>query len=262
MSFSLLLLAAAAPPHAAPPPAPPPLVRQHQVFSLDHSAASRRNFVAGLRSSAGADVFAAVQRNFPDEYEAMIDRLLEVAINSGGDPAIAREGGFREMTEFVRAKSADVLNAPAANLLALNERTLAFYRSADNIDVALCGRFAMNGIQDSRGMTPALLPQMSAITVATLDAAGAGHRAADHPAGRGTLVQEDAAAWMARMRTLDTGNEVLPLLANPAALAQAAPAAQCRVGIMIHEAIRALPPEQGASIFAFLLSQSFRSQHP
>ena len=64
------------------------------------------------------------------------------------------------------------------------------------------------------------------------------------------------------MRTLDTGNEVLPLLANPAALAQAAPAAQCRVGIMIHEAIRALPPEQGASIFAFLLSQSFQSQHP
>src|SRR3954468_13812771 len=67
MSFSLLLLAAAAPPHAAPPPppAPPPLVRQHQVFRLDHSTASRRDFAAGLRSSVGADVFAAVQRNFP-----------------------------------------------------------------------------------------------------------------------------------------------------------------------------------------------------
>jgi hypothetical protein len=262
MSLSLLLLAAAAPPQAAAPPAPPPLVGRQEPFHLDHSPASRRDFVIGLNRSAGADAFAAVRRNFPDEYEALIDRLLDVAINSGGDPAIAREGAFREMSAFVRAKSADVLNAPAADLLALNERTLAFYRAAEGVDIALCGRLAMNGIRDSRDIRSALVPQMSAMTVATIEAAGAGHRASGRPAGRGTLVPQDAAAWMTRMRSLDTGNEALPLIANSAALAQAAPAAQCRLGIMIHEAIRALPPEQGASIFAFLLSESFRNQHP
>jgi hypothetical protein len=262
MSLSLLLLAAAAPPQAASPPAPPPIVRQDETLHLDHSPASRREFIAGLNRSAGADVLAAVRRNFPEEYEALIDRLLDVAINSGGDSAVAREGAFREMALFVRGKSADVLNAPAADLLALNERTLAFYRAAGTVDVALCGRFAANGIQDSRGMAPGLMPQMSAISVATIDAAGAGHRAADHPAGRGTLVPQDAVAWMAQMRSLDTANEALPLLADPAALARAAPAAQCRLGTMIYEAIRRLPPEQGARVFAFMLSQAFGSQHP
>lgn len=265
MSLILLSLALAGPPHAARPSAPPPVVvRQgaHAPFALDHSAASRRGFVEGLRHSPGADVFAAIQRNYPEDYEAMIDRLLDVAINSGGDPAVAANGAFRETYAFIRSKSGDLINAPAASLLIVSQRTLAFYRALAAADVGFCARFAMGTATDPLGFPRALAPQMATITAATIDAAGAGHRAAEHPADRATLIPADAVAWMARMRALDAANEVVPLLAAPGAAERATPALQCRLGTMMYEAIEALPPDQGARILAYLLSETMRNRQP
>jgi len=240
------------------------IVRQGErvPFALDHSAASRRDFVDGLKRSSGGAVFAAIERNFPDDYQALVDRLLDVAINAHGDAGAAATGGFRETYAFLRSKSADILNAPAASLMTVNDRTLALYRAAAATDVGFCGQFAVRGVTDPGALPRTLASQMSAITIAMIEAAGAGHRAGEHPAGRGTIVPENAAAWMTRMRALDSTNEVVPLLANQGALEQAAPALQCRVGTMIHEAIGGLPPEQGASILAYFLSLSFQTRQP
>lgn len=261
MLISLLFLAGLA---QSPGPAPERLMPPAAAAGMttpEGRRIARAGFVEGLERSEGAEVIAAIRRNYPEDYEPLVDRLLDAAIAHADDRNAAMDAAFHMIADYVDTKNPDLLNAPAASLIALNARTVAFFRAAMTSDVGFCAHFTISGLENPQQLPASLRAPMGAISLAMIEAAGAGHRAAPI-SGRGTLVPRHAEAWLRQIQSLDTDGQIMPLIEDEAAMARAAPQAQCRVGLAMFEAIGRLPPAAAASMLAYLLGQAAHPARP
>jgi hypothetical protein len=246
---------AGAQPRRSPPlPAPraSPAPPQQQLRASDRAA-----FEQGMRTSEGAPVIAAIERNYPEDVRPLIDRMFAALNGPGGGLQNAAIIGARLTEELVRSKVPDAIHSPAPQLLRFNERQIALFTMLSQRYPHLCGPAFFGQMNDPRLIPADVRPYVREITIALLDAGGAGRRAR-RIAGRGELRPLDGSAWVRQMQAIDPNGELLALLADPRRMAAAPPAQQCRLAIASHEAIRRLPPEQGASMVAFFLAEALR----
>jgi hypothetical protein len=239
MLIRLLMLAVQAPGAAAPAqPAP-----------AAEAPAARAAVLDILRQSPLGPILAALERNFPDETAAMTDRLRREAVAARDIEAIAGVVPTALVT-ILPSKKEDISNAPAEDLLRVNRLQIDLYRAALAADADHCARSGGSAIDVPR--TPdAVFPHLVRLSVAMVDAAGAGHRG-PRIAGRGARNERYEQAWRAEMRALD--GRLAALFANPGALRGASQEDQCRVRFLSYEAISRLDPEVGAAMAAALLA--------
>lgn len=219
----------------------------------------RAEFERGLRQSVGGDIIVAVERNYPEEGRRLIDRMFEAARATNGSETELAMTGARRGAELLRSKVPDAVNSPAAGLLRFNDAQLALFRFLSQRHPHLCGPAFFGQLTDPRLIPEDMMPFTRQISIAMLDAGGAGRRGGPI-AGRGQMNPEHGAAWMRQMQALDSDGQVVPLFSSPATIAAAAPALQCRLAITTHDSLRRLPPETGAAMIAFFLAESHRQQ--
>ena len=248
MLIRLLMLAsqaqaaAASPPPRAAPAAPAPASREA-------AAPSRADLLDLMRRSRLGPILIALERNFPEETEATTDRLWREAM-AGRDFEAFADILATALVTILSSKKDDILNAPAADLLLVNRLQVDLYRAALATDPDYCARTGA-----SRGDIPrtpdSVFPHLVRLSVAMVDAAGAGRRG-PRIAGRGTRNQRYEQAWRGEMRALDS--RLAALSGNPRALLSASSEDQCRARILSYEAIARLDPEAGAAMAAALLA--------
>ena len=217
------------------------------------TAADRAAFERGLLS-VDDGLFARLKRDFPRDYEAMIRDLMVQAKASGGDRQAMEQAGFRAMRGFYSAKLSAIVNAPASVLMAYNANELAFVRKLAARDVRLCSTYVMTGFGPSTVVPADLRPDMARIGFGMMAAAKAGAGRPVDPA-RGQPPTADIEPWFARMREIDSSEEMRRYLSGDQSVA-ADPLVGCRLGTALYQAVASMPPEQSARITAFLIASS------
>ena len=223
------------------------------------TAADRVAFERGMASTDRAGLYARMKRDFPDDYEAMIRKVLAQAKASGGNREVMQQAGFTAMRDFYKAKLSAIVNAPAPVLNDFNARELGFVRKLAARDAGLCRTYVMSGFSPSTALPADLHVDMAQIGIGMMAAAKAGAGRPVDPA-RGQPPSGDFPVWFDKMRELDPSDEMRRFLAGDQSAA-ADPATGCRLGRILYQAIAALPSEQSARITAYLIASSVnRSQ--
>jgi len=110
-------------------------------------AAARAEFLTALRQSAAAGTLRLMERYYPQEARALMDRLFKQAasisndfadMNSAKTAAMSR-AAIREMEAFLASKRKDIANAPAAQLMLVMNRQLAVLGRLEAENPAACG---------------------------------------------------------------------------------------------------------------------------
>ena len=219
----------------------------------------RALFEQGIAQSPGGPIFASIKVNFPADYARMIDEMIPRVQQNIDDHAALRQIGFEATQKLFLRKVPDLVNAPAATLLELNRRQLAFTRNLQGDDVRACAEYSMSGFGAETQLSAAREAELTAIGAFTIGTAKAGaDRARD--ASRAALDPQAAALWYGRVTEIEPSAEMKALLSDEALLAKATPEQQCRLGIAIYAAIAAMPEEAGANVAAFLHAESAKQR--
>ena len=222
-------------------------------------AADRAAFERGLRLSAGAAFFSALERNYPQDSRRMIDRLFSLVRANRTNVAAIAPAVAQEVAAFIRSKAGDISNAPAAALLRVIRLKLEFMRRVRAQDVGLCGRLAAQNPGDVIIMPAALRAQAVEINISLIDAAGAGSRGAALP-GRSAIAEQDREAYLVAMQQIDVDGTLVPLMMDPAGRSTAAAEQQCAIGLMVYQAVLDLPEAIAGNVAAQLLVMEFGTQ--
>ena len=218
----------------------------------------RQAFEEGLRQSDGGPIFALIERYYPQEARALMDRLYTVAtplIEREGDPAAmdqVLQQSMAEMDLFVRSKIADVVNAPEPQLIRLLESQVMLMERLSSEAPTLCGAVATAGQFDLRALTPSLRPVFAQASLALIEAAGEGSRR-PHDPSRLQISAEDSEAWLSEMERRDSDGTLFALVGDEAAMRRADPAEQCAAVLLIFRAVGALPVPQQARLVASMM---------
>jgi hypothetical protein len=232
---------------------PAPAIFMPQV--LPPAEGGRDAFDRALRSSVDGPVIDAIERHFPEDSRRFVDQLYAGAAASPDDREALIRHTQLTMRAYIASKRAELFKAPASSLLALNARILALYEGLSRNDVALCARLAVSGVRDGTLFPEAVRSEYRAVTLATIETAGAG-RGAGAVARSATPARQHLDAWLGQMRALDPSGEVMGWVEGRAGTRAAPAEIQCRSGIMTHQAIARIDPEGGASLLASLMNHN------
>jgi hypothetical protein len=244
LALALLVAIGAAPARAQQPP---PV---SAGLPAGVTAQQRADFERGLLATAGSPLFRLIKDAFPSDYEAMIVELLRQAVASGGNRDVMTQAGFNAIRGFYKGRLSQIINAPSSYLNAENARELELLTALSRRDPALCHMYATTGFTAGTAVPPDVQPVMARVGTAIIDAAKAGVGRPVDP-GRGILSQADAAAWLSKMRQLDSSEAMARFLSGQTAAADSDEG--CRIGLKVYEAIAALPSEQSARITAYII---------
>lgn len=223
-----------------------------QPASAQRGEPPRATFERGMRSSAGGAVLVALERNFPQDARRLIDRLYaDAAANRGNLDAVLPRAA-QAMIDVLRSRAAELANGPAPALVRIVRLKRDLVEQMRQQDIALCGRFSVQDPGQGIVMPPALRDRARQISIAMIDAAGAGSRA-PRVAGRGSLSEPDRQAYVAALQRGDPGGELVVLIGDPVALRAASPERQCGVGLLLYQAVLDLPEERAGNVAAALL---------
>lgn len=252
-TFLVAVAAAAMPAMQAAEAQTRPRVASPAQRSLD-----RADFERGLRMSEGASVLGAIERYYPADYRRLVDRMFAEAEAVYPDRQQMTAVGMRTMQGFIAEKLPDIVNAPAGELLALNDRQIELLRGLRTLDPRLCAVAIRGELRDPTSIPIAARALAARVSLALIEAAGAGSRAARQP-GRNDFNPADLQAWVAAIQEIDPSGATERVYASPAAMAGAAPASLCDAGIVIQEAVRNLPRETGGNLVAMFMIAAVRA---
>ncbi|MBA3676436.1 MAG: hypothetical protein H0W74_03425 [Sphingosinicella sp.] len=216
------------------------------------SPQDRRNFEAGILDSTGGPVFQSIQRLFPAEYNRLIDKIFKAAAPHLGDNAALLRAGQVAMADFFKRKMPDAVNAPLPALAAINQSQLDLVKALRKDHATACAQYLDAGFDGTTTLPLPLQQKAMGVSILMLEAAKAGsERPRDR--SRGSLDEEAAVAWVAKMAEVEPSPIIQKMLDDDAAQAAATPDQNCQMGIAIYAAIAELPREQAAKMTAYLL---------
>jgi hypothetical protein len=202
--------------------------------------------LSAAAAQAPASTQEALRRHFPQEHQALAGTMAGKAADE------ARRSAFAWIDGFVRERREAILAAPPASLLALEARQAALLRALEAQDPALCAVAGDRGFFTPAAAAAPPLPALDSFGAALVEAAAAG--AAAPPSLAPPPTAQDVAAWMQAVKRIAPDVPVESFLRDQSARARATPLQLCRGAAALHEAVAALPPEQGPRIARLLLA--------
>jgi hypothetical protein len=189
----------------------------------------------------------ALDRYYPQDYQRLLERLAAAANRRSGN---ARTEGFTAVRQFMLSKVQAVTSAPDADLVALADASSEFVRVLKRSNRAACTQFVMSGPSPGTRLSPEVMERLNAMNVLQLRAAHNGE--GPNRVVRGEISDEDALAWMERLRTIDpaTARRV-----EEDSMTRASPEEQCAGGAAIYQAVAELPDRQSAAVMATLIRE-------
>jgi hypothetical protein len=246
--MALAIPAEAAPPPAPPPPVPPPVVRPPVIRAPTRLTFAEVDRYFRESRDFGA-TFNALHEAYPDDYSALINRIVEAA--AGGTPAAAQREGFLFMRRLTSAHGAALARAPDEDLRALGTAYQAFTEALQGYSIPLCAQFTMTGFSPGLVLPPDLVRRMDTVNALQIRAM---RRGEDAPP-RAAMDADAQRLWVERLWAIDPDSAAA--LNNPA---NATPEQQCQAGIALYRAANDLPAHVSASVLATLFQASLRLQ--
>lgn len=194
---------------------------------------------------------AALRTHYPNEHQALIERLAARAQGGAGQPALDREAALF-MQAFMAGKAGAIAAAPDGTMRDIGAAYVGLIRALAARNPETCARFVTGRMAQDDYPPRALTVRLDRISALRIRAARAGEAGGRRP--RAGLSAEDRRAWFERMESIDPASA--GLLAG-GALEGAPPPAQCRAGLLLYRAAAELPPAQGANVIASLAADAF-----
>ena len=201
------------------------------------------------RTPALRDTTQALKTHYPQEYQALLQRMA-AAGRRGGRRAASDEAG-PAMRAFLASKATAFARAPSRELQRLAGAQLTLVRALQRENVTACAQFVMNGLRSDQGLSAATLALVSRVAVLQIEAASAGDRSGRTP--RGEPSQAEFQLWLQRIRAID------PAAATDIesdAIGGVPPDRQCRDGVALHQALAELPAEPAGNLMALLMREA------
>lgn len=184
---------------------------------------------------------AAIEQHFPEDHELLIHAFEQEYQQNGA-------AGFNELqstvlVDFLDAIFPAIAAAPAADVAALVDDTLAFFHVLEVREPAICARFVVEGSQSAFIEDPDVSEALGRLNATMIRTARAGMDSNDAP--RAPPNEADMVAMMAGISGVDP--RAASILANrPAATSDAD---NCAIGIAMYQTLAAMPDEQAARLY-------------
>jgi hypothetical protein len=215
----------------------------------------RGAFEDELKFSAEGETLRAIERFYPAEYRGLIDAIYADAEAHPQDRAARGATERRLFDAFYKRRAADLANAPAPLLAAINGRQLALASRLARDDPKLCADFASGLFVGRSDLPTAYQSESAALLAAIVEAAKAGEGQAPNPR-RQSLGVEDAAPFYEQLLRVEPSGQVQAAIAADSGEAGGTPEMQCRIGAAIYASIDKLQEEQAANVAAYFLTQT------
>lgn len=188
--------------------------------------------------------FEAMQRSFPTDHRALVGSLI------GKTPKEARRLAYAGIESFLRTRRAAILAAPRASLIALEAQHAAMLRGLERKSTRLCAAIGDRGFFSPEALSGEPPLGLDNYGVALVEAArdGVGRQVLAPPASK-----EDFEAWLGVVEKIEPALPVRAMLSDKDLRMNASPDHLCRGAVAMHEAIAALPPDQGERMARILL---------
>jgi hypothetical protein len=174
-----------------PPVARPPVVRapaRPTIAEIDRYLRESRDF---------GETFNALHEAYPEDYRALINRIVEAA--AGGTPAAAQREGFLFMRRLANAHGAALTRAPDEELRALGVAYQALSEALQGYSIPLCAQFAMTGFSPGLVLPPELVRLMDHVNALQIRAM---RRGEDSPP-RAAMDADAQRLWIERLWAID-----------------------------------------------------------
>ena len=195
-------------------------------------------FEQGMTSEPGvAPLFEVFKRDFPNDYATFKAEMIG-KFKSGGDSGALRLAAFNWMRAFSTRHIPEVAAAPSANIRAFIEAQDVALKALANESTAMCGHYAMTGLQPADRPGPAAAAAVGNAAAVQLRAASAGIK---HPTQRAEPTAQDSQQLFGKMTELGMTAHQRDVFAGPGGPAAASVEDQCQIGMLLYKAVGALP---------------------
>jgi hypothetical protein len=195
----------------------------------------------------------ALRRDFPIDHQGIAAAL------AGKPPEEARRLAYAGIDRFLRSRTAAVLAAPGASLIAIERRQAAMLRAMGRQDVKLCAAVGDRGFFSSEAAAGAAPAGLDDYGVALVEAAKAGAGPARPPS---PATKEDFTAWIAAIAKIEPAIPVWRMLQDRELRARSTPDQLCGGAAAMHEAVSALPAGADERLARILLRSVIGASAP
>jgi hypothetical protein len=199
---------------------------------------------AQLPTGAPVRTLEAIRRDFPLDHQPIAAAL------AGKPPEEARRVAYAGIDRFLRSRGGAILTAPGPSLMAIEARQAALLRALGRQDLQLCATVGDRGFFSSEALAGPAPSGLDDYGVALVEAAKAG---AGRAAAPSLATREDFLAWLAAVGKAEPGVPVRAMLTDRALRLKSTPDQLCRGAAAMHEAVAALPSDQGERVARTLL---------
>lgn len=199
-------------------------------------------------------MFQAFRQHFPNDYAALKAELV-AQYRAGATPASLNLLGFNRMAAFRKAHVRELALAPAAELAAFRQSQSALMHGLAAESPKICAQYTFATIQPGNTPSPKVQKLLADIGAAQFRAIAAGQKT---PAKRDvdTLSQADSEALVAQMKRAGISDPQLAAFLDGSGARSLGEADQCRVGVILTEALAGLPAEQADRVLAVMTAHS------
>lgn len=211
------------------------------------------NIEEGMRDApGGADLFDTLEREFPEEYAELVQRLVALD-RQGGDISGVEEAVAPVLLPLYSRLGPEIARAPQKELFEYRDRRIAAMRSFAAHSPELCAQVAFGPTArlEARPKTVEDKRLTAELQAAFLRAAAAAKR---DPHLRTEPTEADGNVFGARLGQSALTDADLDLMASEERLLQAPPETQCRIGTEMYQAVAEIPLDSAERMTAYLLS--------
>jgi hypothetical protein len=196
-----------------------------------------------------APLFEVFKTEFPNDYATFKAEMIG-KYKSGVDNSALRLASFSWMRAFSTRHIPEVASAPSTNFREFREAQQNALDGLAAESTAMCGHYAMTGLQPSDRPGPAAALAVGKAAAAQLRAAAAGIKT---PTRRAEPSEQDNMLLFNKMAELGMTPSQRAAFTSPGGLNAASVDDQCAIGMLLYRAVGALPEPVGDRIMAALV---------
>jgi hypothetical protein len=204
---------------------------------------------------ASEPLFVALQENFPDDYERIINAISAAVANRELSMTEVGVTSFAAMRDFSHSKLPAISHASPGHLKALINAEFHAVAFLAARDVGLCAKFAVKGLDSAKGLPDGFAAIASQSGKAMVEAARSG---TDSPTTYAALSERDFANLEASMHADPDGKRWSELVLS-GDIVKATETDQCSASVAFYRALATMPVEQSAPWVSFIMQEKAKS---